>query len=289
MKIKESVKLLRVRHYIKNGLIFVPLLFSGEMMDLTKLMDALVGFFAFSFVCSAVYIFNDIRDREWDRQHPEKCKRPIASGAISLKYACLLLAAVLALGGLCNYYVYSLNGSMWLLLYLVINIGYSIGLKNIPLLDVLIIAAGFLIRLLYGAAVTGIAISNWLYLTVLTFSLYLALGKRRGEKMRGGSTRVVLREYPAAFLDKAMSLCLTLTNGFYALWCVDKGHMVQSGFLQGNPYILTFPIVLIITFRYCMDLEKGTDGDPVEVVMSDKILLGLLLLFAFVMLALLYL
>ena len=291
MKIKKTIKLLRIEHYIKNALIFVPLLFSGQLGNGKKLLTALVGFLAFSCICSSVYIFNDIKDKERDRCHPQKCKRPIASGTISVKFAVCLFSVVLICGYVCNYFVFDLWGTIWLSLYLAINLGYSLGLKNIPILDVLLITAGFLLRLFYGAAITGISISNWLYLTVFVFSLYLAFGKRQGEKIRSGgstSSRIVLKEYPEAFLDKAMSLCLTLTNGFYALWCMDKADAAASSTLQGDPFILTFPIVLIITLRYSMDLEKGTDGDPVEVLTKDKVLPGLVLLFIVVMVTILY-
>ena len=190
-------------------------------------------------------------------------------------------------GVLCAFGEKSPWALIWLATYLIMNLAYSFGLKNVPLVDVTILAAGFLLRVVYGACLTGIVISNWLYLTVMAMALYFALGKRRNElKQLGGETRTVLKAYPVSFLDKNMSMCLTLANVFYALWSMDA-NTVQA--YHSDFVIFTVPIVLLITLKYSMNVEGDSDGDPVEVLLHDKILLLLCLLYAVAMFVILYL
>lgn len=285
--VKSYLKLMRIYHYIKNCLIFAALACSGQLFQQGKLLSGLAGFSAFCLVSSAVYIINDIRDREKDLHHPTKCNRPIASGAISVTRARLLTIFLLLAAAGCNAIVFHPASSLLLMLYLVLNIGYSCGMKNIPLVDVAILTSGFLIRILYGAVVTKISISNWLYLTVITFALYLSLGKRRNELQRigGGETRKVLRFYNPEFLNRNMYMCLGLANAFYALWCMDDRTMQHYG---SSSLILTIPVVLFITMRYSMDIEGNSDGDPVEVLIHDKSLLILCASYLIAMFLILY-
>lgn len=278
---------MRVHHYIKNLLIFAPLACSGQLFRMEKLLPGVAGFWAFCLISSAVYILNDLKDVEKDRKHPTKCKRPIASGAVS-KHSAAVLAVICILcgGGLCAASGKSYGALIWLAVYLGMNVAYSLGLKNVPLVDIAILAAGFLIRILYGACLTQIVISNWLYLTVMAMALYFALGKRRNElKQLGGETRAVLKAYPVSFLDKNMSMCLTLANVFYALWSMDAN--TQQAY-HSDFVIFTVPIVLLITLRYSMNVEGDSDGDPVEVLLHDKTLLLLCLVYAAAMFIILY-
>jgi 4-hydroxybenzoate polyprenyltransferase len=167
-------------------------------------------------------------------------------------------------------------------------LAYSFGLKNIPIIDITILVAGFLLRILYGALVTQITISNWLYLTVIALSFYFSLGKRRNElrNISDGETRQVLKAYPINFLDKNMGMCLTLANVVYALWSMDE----KTKALYNNDYLIfTVPIVLLITMKYSLVVEGESDGDPVEVLLHDKVLLSLCVLYLAVMFLILYL
>ena len=284
---KRYLKLMRIHHYIKNILVFAALACSGQFFDVEKLSSAVAAFVAFSMVSSVVYIINDIRDREKDRKHPTKCNRPIAAGTVSVKSACVLAAVLLVIAVVCNGVTFRITSTLLLALYFALNLGYSFGLKNIPIVDISILVAGFLIRILYGALVTGITISNWLYLTVIALSFYFALGKRRNElKQVGGETRKVLKAYPLNFLDKNMGMCLTLANVFYALWSMDEK---TRAFYENDYLIFTVPIVLLITLKYSLDVEGDSDGDPVEVLLRDKVLLGLCVLYLAAMFAILYL
>ena len=280
---KPYLKLMRVHHYIKNALIFAPLVFSGDFFRPEKLLSAGLAFVSFCFLSSAVYVINDIRDVEKDRCHPTKCRRPIASGAVSVKAARGLMGLLLALAAVCHV----LSGGSGLsaalpLVYFALNLAYSFGLKNKPIVDIAILTSGFLLRVLYGAAVCSIAVSGWLYLTVISVSFYFSLGKRRNELVRqgGGETRQVLKFYSRAFLDKNMYMFLGLANVFYALWTMEH---------ESEALIWTVPLVLLICMRYSLDIEGDSDGDPVEVLIHDKVLIGLCLVLAVAMMVILYL
>lgn len=285
---KHYLKLMRVPHYIKNLLVFAALACSGHLFEPKKLASGFAAFLAFCMVSSVVYIINDIRDKEKDRNHPTKCKRPIAAGTVSVKRAWGLAIILLLIAAIWNCLTFHVTSTLLLALYLILNLAYSFGLKNVPIVDVTILAAGFLIRILYGAFVTEIAISNWLYLTVIALAFYFALGKRRNElKLLGdGDTRQVLKAYPIHFLDKNAGMCLTLANVFYALWSMDEKTMS----LYNTEYLIfTVPIVLLITMKYSLDIEGGSDGDPVEVLLHDKVLLALCAVYLAVMFVILYL
>lgn len=288
MRILSCLRLMRVPHYIKNLLVFAALACSGQLFVWDKLLAGLLGFLAFCMISSVVYIINDIRDREKDRLHPTKCTRPIACGAVSVRGAAVLASFLFIAAAACNFGAFHLSSSLLFLLYFVLNLAYSFGLKNIPLLDITILVAGFLIRVIYGAVITGITISSWLYLTVIAVAFYLALGKRRNElrKTGGGETRQVLKAYSVDFLDKNMYMCLALANVFYALWSMDE----STAALYNNRYLIfTVPIVLLITMKYSMNVEGDSDGDPVEVLLHDKILLGLCFVYLAAMFLILYL
>lgn len=284
---KKYIKLMRVHHYIKNLLIFAALLCSGQLFNINKLLLGIIGFVSFCMISSVVYIINDIRDKDKDRNHPTKCKRPIADGTISIKNAWILAIILFIISVICNFLTLNIISAFLLSLYLAINLAYSFGLKNVPIVDITILVAGFLIRILYGALIMDIAISNWLYLTVITLAFYFALGKRRNELRHSndGKTRNVLKAYPVNFLDKNMTICLTLANVFYALWSMDESTI---SFYNNKYLVLTVPIVLLITMKYSFNIEGESDGDPVEVLLHDKTLMVLCGLYLSIMFVILY-
>lgn len=287
-KIGDYVQLMRVHHYVKNFLVFGALACSGQFFYWKKLLMTLIGFGIFCAVSSVVYIINDIRDMDKDMLHPTKCRRPIASGRVAKKNAWLLAAALALFAFFCNFIVFYPIASFLPVLYLILNLAYSFGLKNIPLVDVTILVSGFLLRIVYGAAIAGIEISDWLYLTVITLALYFALGKRRNELRQVSqveNTRKVLQHYSLTFLDKNMYMCLTLACAFYSLWCMDAKTVSSYG---GTKLIFTVPVVLLIAMRYSMDVEGESDGDPVEVLLHDRILLALCLIYFAMMFFILY-
>ncbi len=168
-----------------------------------------------------------------------------------------------------------------LFVYLIMNIAYSKGLKSKPVIDITILAAGFIIRVFYGGFMTGVIVSKWLYLVVVTGSLYMGLGKRRNELFRycECETRSVLKRYSKSFLDKNMYVCVALADVFYALWTLE----------MPNPFMIyTVPFFILILMRYSYDAEGNSDADPVEVIIQDKFLISLLVLYAICIFILIY-
>lgn len=284
-QMKPYVQLFRVKHYFKNGLVFLPLFFSRQLLDGFQFLRACSGAAAFCFMSSAVYIFNDLKDAEKDRQHSRKKHRPLASGAVSASGAAVCMAAFVLLSIFLSVLTGNLRSLLPLLGYGVINILYSLGLKDKPLIDIVILAAGFTIRVVYGAMAVGVAVSDWMYLTVLAASFYMGLGKRRNELKRegnGGETRVVLKHYTYDFLDKNMYVNLALVNTFYALWTMQ----MNEG--SASHLILTVPIVTVLLMRYSLDVEGDSDGDPIEVILNDRVLIFLAALYLACLVLLLY-
>ena len=254
-----------MKHYIKNLLIFVPLIFSGKLFEINKFVPALMGTVCFCLLSSTIYIINDVKDADKDAIHPIKKNRPIASGEISKKTAFIILCFLIISSFLVSVlFIRGYFSLIFLAVYFILNVMYSFGLKNVALVDLCILVSGFLIRILYGGAIANIVVSDWLYLTVISASFYFALGKRRNEMDKYGcGTRTVLSQYSKEFLDKNMYMCMGLTNGFYALWAIEQ----DNSFL-----VITVPIVLILSMRYSLIIEGDSEGDPIEVLINDKVM-----------------
>ena len=284
---KKYFSLFRVKHYIKNLLIFVPAFFGQTLFDLHIFKKLIIAFFCFSLAASFVYIVNDLKDCEQDKKHEIKKNRPIASGEISKFCAiiCAFLSIVISVSG--SLYIEKSNGSfMLLLLYIIVNCIYSLGGgKKIAVIDILMLASGFVLRVLYGASVSGTECSNWLILLVMSMSIYLGTGKRRNEmiKVNNGVTRDVLKKYTINYLDNMMKIFLTLTLVFYALWGSDFGNNARN-----TKLIWTLPFIITIVMKYELDIEGESYGDPVEVFLSDKVLICLVLIYVILIFGLLY-
>lgn len=277
--LKNYFNLMRVKHYIKNFLIFLPLFFNGGIFTY-KIINCILGFISFCFLSSIIYVINDINDIEEDKKHPIKKSRPLASGDITLNKAKILILILILIIFLIQiicfkYFMISVSSCYYLVIYFVVNLAYSLGLKNIPIVDLLLLASGFLIRVLYGGAVVDIPISNWLFLTVLSLSFYLGLGKRRNELNKNSDqSRKSLAKYNINFLDKCLYMFLSLTLVFYSLWTVGGYDYVNQ-----TPMIYTILVVFFIVMKYSLIIEGDNFGDPVDVVLSDKILVLSIILY----------
>lgn len=280
-KIKNYLKLIRVTHYIKNCLIFLPLFFGGFYKDVNNIFICIIGFILFSLSASIVYVINDICDIEKDKKHEIKKHRPLASGAVSKKEAYTIIGFLVIIILIIGLLMFKLGISVLsfglIALYVVINILYSKWLKNIPLVDIVILVSGFLIRVFYGAIVIDAEVSNWLYLTIMSAAFYMGFGKRRNEIIKSkDNTRKVLKYYNKEFLDRNMYVCLTLTIVFYAMWTVDPNVV---DILRYNWLIWTVPLIMLILFQYSLIVEKDSYGDPVDVILHSKPLLLLVLFY----------
>ena len=283
-KIKQYFNLIRVKHYIKNLLIFIPLIFSGLYKDSFNIFITVLGFILFSFVSSIVYVINDIVDIEKDRMHEIKKNRPLPSGKVSIKEAYLIIIFLAFISFYFTFVIFKNTSNYSIILpfvYVLINILYSKWLKNIVLVDVIVLVIGFLIRLFFGSLLIDVAISDYLYLTVMSGAFYLGFGKRRNEIVKNSDkSRKVLKFYTKDFLDKNMYVCLALTIIFYSMWATDP--LVISK-INSNLLIWTVPLVMIIFFEYSLIIESGSYGDPVEVVMNNKGILGTIIFYIIVM------
>ena len=288
---KKYIKLIRAKHWLKNGLIFLPIFFGLNLFNLNYFLTCLLAFIVFCFTSSIVYILNDMSDIEKDKLHPVKKFRPLASGEVSKKQAynvMILLAIVIAI---IMVFFFKTTKNIFVILipliYLILNILYSKKLKNEPIIDVVILVSGFVLRVMYGGVVIDVEVSKFLYLMIIFGSFYLGFGKRRNEIIKNGNkSRNVLSLYNKEFLDKNMYVCLGLAIVSYTLWCVDPATVARIG----NDYLFwTIPLVMIILQLYSLNIEGDSHGDPIEVVLSDKKLIAIVVLYVLVMGGLLYL
>lgn len=268
----KYLKLIRIKHWIKNILIFLPIICAG-MLNSDSIVKTILGFLSFSLISSFIYIINDIKDIEKDKNHPRKKNRPLASGVVkkptAIAIAVVMLILSLSITIIINKSITDL--SLYLLLsYMIINIAYSLGLKNVAIIDVVLLSSGFILRVYYGASLFDIDVSCWLFLTILNASLFLGLGKRRKELMNTKESRIVLKDYNESFLEKFQYLALTLTIVFYSLWTIE----------QNIKYLyFTIPLLMIIFMKYCLFIEKNDEGDPITVLFEDKILILLCMIY----------
>ena len=263
------IKLLRPHQWLKNSFVLVGLLFGHAWHDSDKIMQALLAFAAFCLLSSAVYIFNDFLDRNADRLHPLKRQRPLASGTVSISAALVLMTICLA-AGLCL--AFGTSRAPWVfLLYIAINIAYTMGLKRVVLLDVFLIASGFMLRLFAGTIGIGIAPSQWLLLCGLMLTLFLGFAKRRAELSAlpedAASHRSVLEYYSVALLDQFITIVAACTVVSYSLYTVSAETVAQHG---SKRLMLTVPFVLYGLMRYLFRLHRhGAGGDPARELMTD--------------------
>lgn len=289
---KNYLKLIRIKHWLKNGLVVLPLFFGREILNVDKITSVILAFLIFSMISSIIYVINDINDIENDRNHPTKKDRPLASGKISIKNAILVLILLLILSTSLIIYLYNKTTNIYIILipiiYIVLNILYSLKLKQVPIIDVAILVSGFVLRVYYGGVSSNIEISTWLYLMVMFGSFYLGFGKRRNElkQNKENNTRKVLEFYNKEFLDKNMYVSLGLAIISYSLWCVDP---LTKTSITSNYLILTIPLIMMIFQKYSLIIEGDSDGDPIEVILNDKTLIFLLLIYIISMFVIVYL
>ena len=274
-KIVPYLWLLRPHQWVKSAFVFVGLLFGHAWHDPLLLQNVLLAAASFALAASAVYVFNDLSDRERDREHPEKRHRPLASGTVSVAQALLLAGACLS-SALLLAHAASDTALLIVLFYVVLNLAYSMGLKHVVLLDVFIIAAGFMLRILAGTLGVGIAPSYWLLLCGLMLTLFLGFAKRRAELNaldgRGGSHRQVLDDYDPVLLDQLTGICAAGAIVGYSLYTVSAETVAMHGTAS---LIYTVPFVIYGIFRYLFLLHRrGGGGDPAMALLKDAHLLA---------------
>ncbi|MBI4741621.1 MAG: decaprenyl-phosphate phosphoribosyltransferase [Betaproteobacteria bacterium] len=273
--LKPYLKLLRPHQWVKSGFVFVGLLFGHAWHNALLVQNVFLAAAAFALAASAVYVLNDLADRERDREHPEKCHRPLAAGTVSVTQA-LLLAGACMVSALVLAQAVSVSVLAILVVYAFLNVAYSMGLKHVVLLDVFIISAGFMLRILAGTLGVGIVPSHWLLLCGLMLTLFLGFAKRRAElnamEGRGGAHRKVLDDYDPALLDKLIGISATGTIVSYSLYTVSAETLAMHGTTN---LIYSVPFVVYGIFRYLFLLHRrGGGGDPAAVLLRDAHLIA---------------
>ncbi len=261
---------MRPQQWIKNLLLFGPLIFSINLFDTTMAMQTAFAFIAFSLAGSAVYLLNDIVDVEKDKAHPIKCNRPIASGKLS-KNVALVFMAIIGAGALILAWDLSQTLAFIIIIYMVNNLFYSFKLKHIVLIDVGSLSLGFVLRVFAGAAVIGVEASPWLIMCTILLSSFLGFAKRRHELVLLGENnanhRSVLAHYSPHLLDQLILISASSTVMSYALYTVNAKTVVRFGTTN---LIYTVPFILYGVFRYLFlihNRKKG--GDPAKVLLND--------------------
>lgn len=282
------IKAMRPKQWTKNAFVFFALVFDKQLFMREPFVRTLEGFFLFCLISSAVYLFNDIADVESDRKHPEKKHRPIASGALPMNVA-WIAAVVLTLIIIPLGYLLSPFFAGILALYLVINLLYSRWLKHVPILDVLIIAAGFVLRVGAGATVIVVErFSPWLYVVTTLFALFIGFGKRRAEitllEKGAGSHRKVLDGYTLPLLDQFITIVSGTTIVAYSLYSFSAPNLPEN-----HSMMLTIPFTVYGIFRYLQLIQTGhAAGAPDEVALKDRPLQLTVLLWGLSVLAVFY-
>ncbi len=269
----DWVRLMRPRQWVKNAFVLTPLLFSGRFLLRSADLRAAVAFLGFCLLASAVYTWNDVLDREADRQHPLKRLRPVASGRLSVR-AAAWFGAGLAGAGLAVSVALGLDVAAIGASYLVLNVLYSFRLKHVVVLDVFCIAGFFILRLLAGSRAIDVVPSIWLLLCGGLLALYLGFAKRRHELQLLGADsaqhRSVLAHYSPAFLDQMSGVLLSVTIVAYIMYTLSPEKVAETG------YRLTYSTVFVLygVFRYLYLVHQRDAGNPNEVLFADRSLLG---------------
>lgn len=274
MTLVEIFKSLRPQQWIKNLFIFAPLIFSRRFLEGPLVLRTVAAFAAFCLVSSAHYIFNDIQDLEEDRLHPIKSKRPLASGRLKRAPAVAAMI-VLAAAGLGLAAALSLPFFYVSVGYLVLQVLYSLRLKHVVILDIFVVAAGFVIRVVAGGLVIGVGISSWLLVCTMLLALFLAMSKRRHELVllvgEAENHRPILKEYTTYLLDQMISVVTASTLVAYCLYTISEETVARFG---TKNLILTVPFVLYGIFRYLYLIhQKEEGGSPEHLILKDKPLL----------------
>lgn len=268
--IKTLYSLLKVNHWIKNSFIFIPAFFGGVLLNNNLVFDLIIGFFAFSLTASSIYIINDIKDIEQDRNHPTKSKRPIASGKISIKQALIIFSILVVC---CCFLAYQLplEAQIILFIYFVLNIFYSFKGKHISIIDITIVSLGFVFRIAFGGVISAVIVSKWLFLLTFLLSLFLVIAKRRDDLTLDSNTknvRKVSKHYNLDFINYSMIMVSSLTIVCYIMYTFST-----TSFDENNSYLVFSSSLLVIlgVLRYFqITFVENNSGSPTSIMIKDN-------------------
>lgn len=288
------LKLIRPHQWLKNVFVLIPMFFGGSLLDPEDIRASLLTFLAYSFVASSVYCFNDINDVEADRRHPVKCKRPLASGAVSMGTAWMLMALMFILAALMTALLgdrgHILKVGGVLLFYYILNICYCAKLKQYAIVDVCIVAFGFVLRVLAGGFATDITLSKWLVLMTFLLTLFLSFAKRRDDVLRMNETGEPPRKntirYNLTFINQAITITASVTLVCYIMYTVSPEVVARLG---SDLLYLTSVFVLLGLLRYMqITVVDKKSGDPTKIMLRDRFTQLVVMLWALTFLILIY-
>ena len=288
MKLASIIKLMRLHQYIKNLFIFLPLFFAMKITDTGLLSNAFIAFIAFSLTASAIYTLNDYHDIEEDRQHSKKKDRPLVSGAISKSQA-IIIMSVLFCAGFTLMVLLSFKATALLAAYVVMNVAYSFSLKHVSIVDIHIIAIGFVLRLFIGSVVTDIHLSKWIIIMTFLLALFMALAKRRDDVLifldTGKRMRKVIDGYNLQFLDTAMAIMASVVIVAYTFYTTSPE--VEARLDSEYLYLTAFFVILGVMRYLKITFVYKNSGSPAKILNTDRfmqlILLGWVVTFSWIL------
>jgi 4-hydroxybenzoate polyprenyltransferase len=280
---------MRPKQWVKNIFLFVGLVFSQNLFQAGLFIKVTGGFILFCLVASSIYIFNDIHDRESDRKHPEKSQRPLAKGTLRVSEAYMVSMLLAAMAFILAFMMDRIFFVI-LLVYLILNLAYSLKIKQIVILDIMFIASGFVLRILAGTTLAGVSPSDWLIICTITLSLFLGFSKRRNELVlmgeNAGHQRKVLKDYSIPFLDQMISIVTACTIMSYILYTVSLETVDRFG---TKNLIFSVPFVLFGIFRYLYLIYlREMIEDPIDLVLKDFPFLFNILLWVIAVMIIIY-
>ena len=274
MNIRHIIKVARPTHWIKNIFVFLPVFFGGALLNTTEVVAAALTFMSFSLAASAIYCLNDIIDVDADRAHPVKCKRPIASGAITIPQAYGMMTVSLLISIVLMFLLPEGHAKSILVIiaYFVINVAYCLRLKEYAIIDVCIIASGFVLRILAGGYATGVHLSKWIVLMTFLITLFLAFAKRRDDVLRmnttGRAPRKNTSRYNLTFINQAITITGSVMVVCYVMYTVSPEIIAQ--FATDKLYLTSILVILAILRYLQISVVDEKSGDPVKVALSDR-------------------
>ena len=289
---RDVLRLIRPKQWLKNVFVMVPMFFGGSLTDAADLYASAVVFFAFSFIASSVYCFNDIIDVDDDRRHPAKCNRPVASGAISMKaaYGLMALMFLLSSGTLMLLHTNRWEVGGVILFYYLMNLTYCAKLKRYAIVDVCVIAFGFVLRLLVGGFATEIVLSKWIVMMTFLLTLFLSFAKRRDDVLRMEETGEAPREntirYNLTFINQAITITASVTLVCYIMYTISPE--VEARVHSDHLYLTTVYVLLGLLRYIQITVVDKKSGDPTKMMFQDRFTQVVVLLWALTFLFILY-
>lgn len=268
----DYLRLIRIKQWLKNLFVFLPIFFAGKILDLHLLLNSIVAFFSFSFIASSIYIINDYIDIEKDKMHPEKKNRPLAAGKIRINHAIIVFLFLVLASYFMGYLIHSWGVILIISVYFVMNLAYSFKLKQIAIVDVVIISLGFLLRIYMGGFATNLPITVWAILVTFFLALVMALGKRRGELINvqlTGETRKALDGYNLQFIDIAITMVSTCFVVCYIMYTLDP--VIKMNFHYYIVYTSLFALIGILRYLQLTFVYNKTES-PTKVLYRDLFL-----------------